>query len=227
MNVIKKFYDDFSEFWMENPRFGVRSAYLGMLGNVNGKSVLDIGCGCGFDIELLSNKGAHGIGIDFSENAIQQSRLRIGNNNNWKLVCADFMDYTPQHQFNIVLFSMVVMHYMDLYAVFNKLSSFVKRDGLLLLVTNNPYLVKLDYNLPYPTGNTCIPYEHHFNIDGREVNVKKYLHSFSNYINNASINQLAVNSMQEIEMYSQETRFFNPVPHASIPNFITILYSKN
>jgi len=227
MESIKQFYDDFVDCWLNNPRYSVRRSYLNVLGNVEGKRVLDIGCGCGFDIKELSSKGAYGTGIDFSEIAIRNSKEFVGDDSKWIFICDDFMSYRTNNKYDIVLFSMIVMHYHNLDAIFNTLSSFMKKGGLLLLVTNNPYLICKDYNLPYPEEDKCIPYKHHFFYNGETMTVPKYLHSFSDYINKAVIGGLSIVSLKEISIYSEETLFFNPVYHPSIPNFLSILYTKN
>ena len=227
MKPLEQFYDDFVDYWIQNPRPSVREAYLGLLGDVRGQRVIDIGCGCGLDIKELSKRGAHGTGLDFSKKSIQQAQKLIGTDEKWNFVCTDFLSYHPQEQYDIALFSMIVMHYPDLSVVFKHIASMLKEHGRLLLVTNNPYLVCADYHLPYPKENESRPYMHRFEYEGNEMTVEKYLHAFSGYVNRASENGLSVASVQELAIYTEETRFFNPVQHPSIPNFLTFLFIKD
>lgn len=226
----KKFYSENIKCWIENPRHCVRKLYIDMLGNVSGKRIIDVGCGCGYDIDhYLSKRGAHGIGLDFCEEAYNAVRGRIREFKDWKIVHTDMMQYIPDDEkFDIVIFSMVVMHYHNLSAIFEKLSSFLKPGGLLLLVTNNPYLICKEYDLSYPDADKSVSYQHHFFHQGKELTVTKYAHSISNYINTAFHHGLVVNNIQEFTLYNEETQFFNPViPNPPIPNILSILYEQS
>jgi SAM-dependent methyltransferase len=48
-----------------------------LLGDVNGKSVLDLGCGTGSNLVPLIKRGAHTIGIDISPDLIRLARKRM------------------------------------------------------------------------------------------------------------------------------------------------------
>src|SRR6476661_9316369 len=50
----------------------------GMLGDLAGKRVLDVGCGLGAGSWLLVEKGAHVVGVDISEDAILWARQTYG-----------------------------------------------------------------------------------------------------------------------------------------------------
>lgn len=226
MNSISRFYDEHVECWIHNPRHSVRHSYLSLLGKVQGKSVVDIGCGCGFDMVELAAMGCHGTGLDISEYSLQIAKKRLESHNGWNLLCEDFFTYTPEQEYDIAVFSMIVMHYADLNSVFSKLAKFIKPGGQLLLVTNNPYLVMLDYDLPYPQTGKSVAYTHKFIYNEEEFTVEKYLHAFSDYYNAAKANGLLVDLFLEQANYSDETRFFNPNPRNDIPNFITFLYKR-
>lgn len=227
MNKIQKFYDKYADLWVNNPRYSIRNSYLNLLGDVRGKSIIDVGCGCGFDIAELTAKGAYGTGLDFSEQSIQIARERLGDRGNWNFVCGDFFTYIPEYEYDVVVFSMIIMHYADMNAVFKKLSQFIKHGGQLLLVTNNPYLVLMEYNLQYPVSGTSIAYTHRFVYNNKEILIEKYLHPFVSYFSMAKMNGLKIEGFQELVNYSEETKFFNPNPYSDIPNFLTFLYKKS
>ena len=222
---IQNLYDTNFESWINHPRATVRSAYLRLLGDVNGKYILDAGCGCGIDCLELSKRGAIGYGIDVSAVSIEQSRKLFGDNSSWMFNCCYIMSFKPEVLFDVVLCSMVVMHHKNLSATLRNLSSFLKPGGQLLLVTNNPYLVCQDFHVEYPQDES-VCYQHCFSDNGKMIQMTKYLHSISSYIN-GGLPELSVVYMQEIALYNDETKFFNPIPHPGTPNFISFLYRKN
>jgi 2-polyprenyl-3-methyl-5-hydroxy-6-metoxy-1,4-benzoquinol methylase len=156
---LKEFYNQNIDYWEKYPREVVRKQYLEMLdlSDISKNSVLnilDIGCGSSRDAIRLSeilrdNRFSHfkGIGIDFSCKALEIAKKK--DIENWTFFDGDFLDDDlkdiNENDFDIVICSMVVMHYQDLNEVFNRLSSFLNEKGKLLLVTNKPYLVSYEY----------------------------------------------------------------------------------
>lgn len=225
LEEIQKLYDSNIGSWIAHPRTTVRSAYLQLLGDVRGKHILDAGCGCGLDCFELSKRGATGLGIDISPISIEESKKLFEDNSSWTFDCCDMMTFEPKVQYDIVLCSMVVMHHHDLRTSLHKLASFLKPGGLLLLVTNNPYLVCQDFNVDYPQGES-IGYQHYFTDNGKNIQMTKYLHPISSYIN-GGLPELCIAFMQEIAIYTEETKFFNPIAHPGTPNFLSFLYLKH
>jgi len=76
-------------------------------GNVEGKSILDIGCGSGRIALVLAAKGADVLGIDYSLNMVGLADGYLksqGGNMNAKFVCCDFMaDFRSDKLFDITL----------------------------------------------------------------------------------------------------------------------------
>lgn len=226
MNEVQEFYSKNIKYWLDNPRYTIREGYLDLLGDISGKRIIDIGCGCGFDMQILSkrHKNIKGIGLDFCKESIEEAKVVLGNYTDWKFVQKDMMDYNPQQRFDIIVFSMVVMFYPDLCAIFKKMASLLNPGGQLLLVTNNPYLICKEYDVPYPEGTKSIKYQHVFPIQGKGEAITKYVHSFSSYINSALTSGFIVQRALEQAVYNEETSFYNPDANPSIPNFISFLY---
>lgn len=63
-------FDDFAH------RLGMRALFRRM-GNLQGRRVLDMGCGRGRWVEQFSRRGARVTGIDWSEEALEQARRRV------------------------------------------------------------------------------------------------------------------------------------------------------
>jgi len=76
-------------------------------GGVEGKSILDIGCGSGRIALALAAKGAEVLGIDYSPKMIELANgylNRHGRNINARFVCRDFMeDFRSDKLFDITL----------------------------------------------------------------------------------------------------------------------------
>ena len=77
-------YDDFAESFAAHAEHSAynahydRPAVLGLLGDVAGCRILDIGCGSGLYVAELAERGAHVIGFDGSATLVQHARQRVG-----------------------------------------------------------------------------------------------------------------------------------------------------
>src|SRR3989338_10619871 len=112
-NNSAEFYHDYRtkihpKGWFYNEYLEM-PATLELLGNVNGKNVLDYGCGSGIYASLLKKKGAKIKGFDISE-----EMLSIARKNNPEIELKQGSGYhIPYHEkFDIILASLVV-HYMN------------------------------------------------------------------------------------------------------------------
>jgi len=80
---------------------------------IEGKSVLDVGCGPGhYAITLAQRGAARVVGIDFAEGMLQlasEHAKKVGVGDRCKFMVADFYTYAPQDIFDYV----IVMGFMD------------------------------------------------------------------------------------------------------------------
>ena len=80
---------------------------------IEGKSVLDIGCGPGhYSITLAQRGASRVVGIDFAEGMLQlatEHAGRVGVGDQCKFMVADFYQYPPEEVFDYV----IVMGFMD------------------------------------------------------------------------------------------------------------------
>src|SRR4030067_1503131 len=107
----------------------------GLLGDIEGKSVLDIGIGEGFFSRLCLQKKAKTISLDFADPMIQYHKE---NNPDFTLVQAD-AQYLPfkNESFNIVLALDVIEHLPSPPDFLNEVNRVLKREGRLILITPN------------------------------------------------------------------------------------------
>jgi SAM-dependent methyltransferase len=77
-----------------------------LLGDMTGKSVLDIGCGTGrYMFESVKRGATEVVGLDAAGGAISAARLiarELGIENRVQLVQADFIDYEVEHSYDII-----------------------------------------------------------------------------------------------------------------------------
>jgi SAM-dependent methyltransferase len=152
------FYNSNYEFWLRNSRLSIRKEYLSILGKTENKRILDVGCGTGIDAKLLSDRGAIGKGVDFSSGSIELAKSR--KISGWDFEVFDSELYFDTVGYDIVLSSMELMYHFKLNKTISNYSKLLKTGGILLIVTNNPYLVSQKYGLRYDAN--C-KYEHIFN----------------------------------------------------------------
>jgi 2-polyprenyl-3-methyl-5-hydroxy-6-metoxy-1,4-benzoquinol methylase len=80
---------------------------------IEGRSVLDVGCGPGhYSITLAQRGAARVVGIDFAEGMLQlatEHARQVGVGETCKFMVADFYNYPPQELFDYV----IVMGFMD------------------------------------------------------------------------------------------------------------------
>jgi SAM-dependent methyltransferase len=71
--------------------------------------VLDLGCGTGAVLELLT-EGVSYVGVEIDPNYVARARARLGDRG--EFVCADLTAYDPAREFDVVV-AYGVMHHLD------------------------------------------------------------------------------------------------------------------
>jgi ubiquinone/menaquinone biosynthesis C-methylase UbiE/uncharacterized protein YbaR (Trm112 family) len=139
-----------------------------MLGNVRGKTVLDIGCSQGqFAFEHLLPSGAGTvIGVDFSAGAIHEAQRRAAGIPNALFVVGDATALPVQSsQFDRVVITEVIEHLPDVQAALRELRRVVKADGEVVLSTPNYFnpvgLFKLLFDRVHHGGRERWTYADH------------------------------------------------------------------
>ncbi len=111
------------------------------LSSLKGKIVLDAGCGFGFDLQILENKGAKVYGIDASK-----TMIKIAKERNPKIKNISVAPFTKT-KFKKSLFDVVISRFAFHYAtntqlIFKEMNRILKSSGLLIFVV--PSVIK-DY----------------------------------------------------------------------------------
>jgi SAM-dependent methyltransferase len=116
----------------ESP-YGLEYAFY-LLGDIRGRTVLDLGCGSGENLVPLAKRGADVVGIDISPELIQLARQRV-----WGYGLAAtvregsaYATGLPDQSVDVV-FSMALLHHLDLPAARNEIYRILRPGGLFIL----------------------------------------------------------------------------------------------
>lgn len=222
-------YDLRAKNWQKDSssRPTVRKWYLKKLWSIKWKYVLDAWCWVGIDTLTLAKNWAKWVWLDFSEKSIDEAKKLMKDFSDRSFVNEDLMKYNTENKFDVILFSMAIMHHKDLCSIMKKFSSLLKNWWILLIVTNNSELVCEEYWLKMPWIWESIQYTH-FLGENRDIWFIKFVHSNEDFKEQAFRCWLKLIEYDEIAVYGNETAFFNDknTTDTSIPNFVSFLFKK-
>lgn len=138
----KNFFDQYAK--MSRSRQGLSGAgewyqFKALFPDLNGKSVLDLGCGYGWHCKYAVECGAKQVlGIDLSEKMIQESNEKNADPKITYRVCGlDEYDY-PTDSYDCVISNLVLHYFADIDSILRKIYSTLKSDGVFLLNIEHP-----------------------------------------------------------------------------------------
>jgi len=142
-------YDNFAESYStENEsslfnHYYERPAMIDLAGDVNGRRILDAGCGSGPLSAALRAKGAIMTGFDASPAMVELARQRLGEDAT--LLVADISRPLPfaDGAFDDVVVSLVLHYLRDWTAPLAELRRVLRPGGRLILSVNHPIIYKL------------------------------------------------------------------------------------
>jgi SAM-dependent methyltransferase len=108
----------------------VSKVLLDALGNIEGKRVLDIGCGAGATCELLAAQGADVTGLDVSKPMLAAARARLGSRVTF--VEADAATWRSDKPFDMAASRFGVMFFEDPEAAFSNIRTNISSGGRLV-----------------------------------------------------------------------------------------------
>ncbi len=120
--------------------FYERPAILSLIGDVDGRRVLDAGCGGGVHAEALVEKGALLTGVDSSEAMLEIARGRLRGRG--RLVRADLNETLPVKDcsFDIVLGSLVMHYLRDWTRPLAEFNRVLVPGGRFVFSTHHPFM---------------------------------------------------------------------------------------
>jgi 2-polyprenyl-3-methyl-5-hydroxy-6-metoxy-1,4-benzoquinol methylase len=160
-------------------RFNKEFRFL-LMGKLNGKSLLDVGCGDGSNAVMLAQLGASVTGIDISPKAIDLAwkRAEVNRVKDSVSFCCSSLEAAdfPQNSFDIIWGDAILHHLItELDTVVCKLTEWAKPEALLLFaepINFNNSLRRVRFMLP--VGTEATPDERP--IEPAEVDIiRKYI----------------------------------------------------
>jgi SAM-dependent methyltransferase len=115
-----------------------RPACLSLLGDVNGRRVLDAACGPGLYAEELVRRGAEVIGLDQSPRMIELCRERVGQGDFRVHDLADPISWLPDDSVDLVLFALAIEYVDDRVAALRELRRVLRPGGALVFSRLHP-----------------------------------------------------------------------------------------
>jgi SAM-dependent methyltransferase len=137
-------YDAFADGFAEHARDGFynahydRPACLSLLGDVTGRTVLDVACGPGFYAEQLVADGARVIGLDQSPRMVELSTRRVPSGEFRVHDLADPLDWLPERSVDLIVFALAIEYVDDRVAALRELRRVLRPGGALVLSRQHP-----------------------------------------------------------------------------------------
>jgi 2-polyprenyl-3-methyl-5-hydroxy-6-metoxy-1,4-benzoquinol methylase len=116
-------------FWFRERNRLIVSTLREVFGDLNGRAVLDIGCGTGFVLSALEAAGCSGWGLDMNQAGLRYARRRLSG----PLVCEDAARVPFVEQFPIVLLCDVIEHVQDDLGVLRQARNALRSDGAIVV----------------------------------------------------------------------------------------------
>ncbi len=115
---------------------------LGLLGNLHGQRVLEIGCGNGRSLEYLAQKGALELwGMDLSRSQLARAQKYLDACSVQAKLIASPMEEEcgiPHEYFDLICSVYAIGWTTDLNKTFYKINSYLKQDGIFLFSWSHP-----------------------------------------------------------------------------------------
>jgi len=138
--LAHRWWDPNSEFKPLHAINPLRLSWIKTFINLEGKKVVDIGCGGGILAESLAQSGAETTGIDLSEKALKVAELHaleVGANLTYRAISAEDLAQEQAGQYDVVTCMEMLEHVPDPASVVKACADLCKPGGILFFSTLN------------------------------------------------------------------------------------------
>jgi 2-polyprenyl-6-hydroxyphenyl methylase/3-demethylubiquinone-9 3-methyltransferase len=139
-SLAHRWWDPASEFKPLHDINPLRLEYIDQIAGLNGKRVLDVGCGGGILSEAMASRGAQVTGIDLGEKALkvaQLHKLESGAEVDYRLVSVETLAQEQPESFDVVTCMEMLEHVPDPSAIIRACAGLVKPGGRVFFSTLN------------------------------------------------------------------------------------------
>ena len=211
MNIYdnKEFFDSYSQ--MSRSKGGLESAgewyeMKNMFTDIEGKVVLDLGCGYGWHCKYAADNGAvYVLGVDGGVKMIEKAR-EINSADNIEYIVVDIENFDYGAEKYDIAVSNLVLHYIEnLDEIYKKVYRSLKKGGYFLFNIEHPvftagvnqqWVEKDGKNLYWPVDNYYYPGERSTDFLGHTV--KKYHHTMTQIVNGLLENGFELQQLKEV-----------------------------
>jgi ubiquinone/menaquinone biosynthesis C-methylase UbiE len=125
-----------------------------LLGDIRGKTVVDLGCGSGINSLLLARRGAKVIGVDISESLLRMAlkRATVNQLESTHFVASSAHDLSLKEESADVVLGIAILHHLDLRLIADETWRLLKMGGRAIFqepIRNSPVLRVLRRAVPY------------------------------------------------------------------------------
>jgi 2-polyprenyl-6-hydroxyphenyl methylase/3-demethylubiquinone-9 3-methyltransferase len=138
--LAHRWWDPNSEFKPLHAINPLRLAWIKTFVSLDGKKVVDIGCGGGILAESIAQSGAETTGIDLSEKALKVAELHaleVGANLTYRAISAEDLAQEQAGQYDVVTCMEMLEHVPDPASVVQACANLCKPGGTLFFSTLN------------------------------------------------------------------------------------------
>jgi 2-polyprenyl-6-hydroxyphenyl methylase / 3-demethylubiquinone-9 3-methyltransferase len=138
--IAHRWWDPNSEFKTLHAINPLRLKWIKSFVDLNGKKVVDVGCGGGILAESISQSGAETTGIDLSEKALKVAELHaleVGANLTYRSISAEALAEEQPDQFDVVTCMEMLEHVPDPASAVRACAKLCKPGGTLFFSTLN------------------------------------------------------------------------------------------
>ena len=138
--LANRWWDPQSEFRPLHEINPLRLDYIDRIAAINGKAVLDVGCGGGILAEAMAARGAQVTGIDLADKPLQVAQLHLlesGLNVSYRRIAVEDLAQEAPHSFDVVTCMEMLEHVPDPASAVRACARLLKPGGHAFFATLN------------------------------------------------------------------------------------------